>query len=258
MASSSNDALMSAVPAITGTGGASGTALTTAGTDTGATVRYMGQISLWDDYRTLKEWALNYKASEERASALAKAQMQHMVGALGQAKNECTELRNEMTTAKTIIQSEIATAKAQAEAKDIGIAQWRSETHAVQSTNAQILKEYTDAHRRLELAEQQLTHLADMGNKAALAYEFKDNELKRAAFENEKLIQEMNIRANADREELEKRLQLSGAQCQEVINKSTESQEQAQARIEAILAEHQREKGHGSDADARIHTKGCS
>ena len=40
MASSSNDALMSAVPAITGTGGASGTALAVAGTDTGAIVRY--------------------------------------------------------------------------------------------------------------------------------------------------------------------------------------------------------------------------
>ena len=122
------------------------------------------------------------------------------------------------------------------------VAQWKNEAHSVQNTNNQILQEYSTNCQKLDLAQKQLAHLAQRANEAALAYEFKDNELKRMALENERVIQEMNNKANADKLELEKRLQLSCSQCQDIVERATESQKQAHERIESILADHHREK----------------
>ena len=88
-----------------------------------------------------------------------------------------------------------------------------------------------------------MTHLAQRANDAALAYGYKDEELKRNALENENVIKEMSEKADVDKLELERRLQHSFDQCQSVVTKATQAQDQAQQTIGAILQENHLEKG---------------
>ena len=83
---------------------------------------------------------------------------------------------------------------------------------------------------------------AQRANEAALSYEFKDDELKRNALQNENLIRSMNGKAGIDKNELERRLQQSYSQCQDVITRATECQNQAHDKIELILEENHRDK----------------
>ena len=74
----------------------------------------------------------------------------------------------------------------------------------MQNSNAQIVSEYAATCQSLNLAQKQLAHLAERANQAALAYEFKDDELKRTALDNEKIIKTMNEKAEEDKVKLEK------------------------------------------------------
>ena len=102
-----------------------------------------------------------------------------------------------------------------------------------------LLQEYAAPCRSLNLANQQLTRLAQRANGAALAYEFKDDELKRNALEMKKVIRGMYEQACLGKTELARQLQVACNQCQYVVTNATEAQSQAQAKIAMILDENQ-------------------
>ena len=86
---------------------------------------------------------------------------------------------------------------------NMALQKWREEACTANKVNETILGEYGESCRSLELARQQLAHLAERANQSAMAYEYKDDELKRSALENQKLIIAMNEKADAERAELE-------------------------------------------------------
>ena len=111
MGSSSNDLVLTAAPAIVGAGGGA------SGAATGAMSLQTGFISASEEYKALKEWATNFHEQAQREQSLAKAQMQHLIGVVGESKKENQEfqkentlLNNEVQQAKTMIQSEAASA----------------------------------------------------------------------------------------------------------------------------------------------------
>ena len=214
--SSSND-LMMAAPAITHGGGASSSA-------TGAMNPHTGFIPISEEHKALTEWATNYHEQATREHTMAKAQMQHLVGVIGESKKEASGyqkenilMTHELGQAKALIQSECSSAQS-------------------------ILQEHTASCRSLDLAQQQLAHLAQRANEATLAYEFKDDELKIHALDNEKVIKGMNEQADFGKTELARQLQVAFDQCQHVVTNATEAQRQAQAKIAMALHEHQCEK----------------
>ena len=87
--------------------------------------------------------------------------MQHLVGVIGESKREASEYQKENVLAT----NELGQAKAL----------MQSERSSAQS----ILQEYTASCRSLDLAQTQLAQLAQITNGAALAYEHKDDELRR-------------------------------------------------------------------------------
>ena len=75
---SSNDIVMTAAPALlSGASGASGTA-------SGIFDPRTGHISINEEYKALREWATQQQANAARESALAKAQMQHLIKVVGE------------------------------------------------------------------------------------------------------------------------------------------------------------------------------
>ena len=215
---SSNDVVMTAAPALfSGATGATGTA-------SGTFDPRMGHITIAEEYKALREWATQQQANATRESALAKAQMQHLISVVGEGKKEMNMMKGEIDQAKAMIQTEVS--KTQNEASLLAAAQskymgfwnecemksankdaqhnlalqnWREETCTANQANEAILGEYGASCKSLELARQQLAHLAERANQAAMAYEFKDDELKRNALENQKLIKDMNEKADAEK-----------------------------------------------------------
>ena len=112
-------------------------------------------------------------------------------------------LKTELAQAKAVIQSEssvahlrikgawdeceakIATREAYRSQQLAGIL---SESQQSQYTNANLLREYSTTCRSLDLAQQQLTHIAQRANDAAIVCGYKDEELKRNALENENMF----------------------------------------------------------------------
>ena len=202
---SSTDIIMTAAPAtLSGATGASGTAFGTFDPRT-------GHISIAEEYKALKEWATQQQANATRENALAKAQMQHLISVVGEGKKEMNTMKSEIDQAKAMIQTDVS--KTQHEASVLAAAQgkyanfwnecemksankdaqynlamqkWREEIHTANQTNEKILGEYGTSCKSLELARKQLAHLAERANEAAMAYGFKDDELKRNALENQK------------------------------------------------------------------------
>ena len=80
------------------------------------------------------------------------------------------------------------------------------------------------------MANQQLTHLAERANQAAVACGYKDDELKRTALENQVLIQTVSEKAEAEKAELERRLHLSMQQCQRMAQRANEDDARARER----------------------------
>ena len=77
---SSNDIVMTAAPALfSGATGATGTA-------SGIFDPRTGHISINEEYNALREWATQQQANAARESALAKAQMQHLISVFGAGK----------------------------------------------------------------------------------------------------------------------------------------------------------------------------
>ena len=114
--------------------------------------------------------------------------MRHLVGASNEFKMEASEYRqdnfcmeNELNQAKMLMQSERNSAQS-------------------------VYHEYSESHRRLEMAHSQLAHLADRSNDAARAYAFKDAELTRSAPGNEHTVCAINRRAELGKTESEFRL----------------------------------------------------
>ena len=253
MGSSSHDQIMLAAPATIGGG-----ALSTA---TGMVNPQTGYIPISEEYKALKEWANNYREQTERDNSLAKAQMQHLIGVISESKRESNLMRTELENVKETMNTEVSVSNSKLKelwnsceattafkeaqhSKQLSDCQSEAQVTQtqLQNTNTQLLHEYTTTCRNLDLAQTQLSHLAERANQAALAYEFKDDELKRNALHNEKLIASMNEKADVDKNELERRLQHSYGQCQDIVNRANQSQKQAYDKIELIIEANQQEK----------------
>ena len=96
--------------------------------------------------------------------------MEHLIGVVTDSKRETSEYQQE----SVLTRSELGQAEALIQAE--------------QSSAQLLLPEYAASHRSLQLANKQLAHLAQRANEATLAYEFNDDELKRNALANEKVI----------------------------------------------------------------------